>query len=131
MSRRNVQFEELIDYHALRLVVKNFQALGIVDEQTMTMVKNYCEKACPVSTDPTRATVPVTYQFAQGTTSGRLFANGGLSLQSMSHRVRHTLAKNTYSDYDMVNAHPTILSQYCSKHGLWHTPLKTGTDLPR
>lgn len=44
---------------------------------------------------------------------GRLYAERGLSLQSFSKRIRHTLAQDIYYDIDIVNAHPVILAQLC------------------
>ena len=44
---------------------------------------------------------------------GRIYADKGLSLQSFSQRIRHTLACNIYDDVDIVNAHPVLLSHLC------------------
>jgi len=55
----------------------------------------------------------VFYKPGRGLNSGRLYANGGLSLQSIKRRIRHTVAGDLYDDVDMVNAHPTILAQLC------------------
>jgi hypothetical protein len=49
---------------------------------------------------------------------GRLYADGALSLQSFSKRIRNTLARGLYHDIDMVNAHPIILHWLCEKHGI-------------
>lgn len=59
--------------------------------------------------------VDVIYKFAKKCKYGRLFAQGGLSLQSFRREIRHTLAKDLYEDVDMVNAHPVILEQLCRK----------------
>ncbi len=111
-------FVETFDFGALRTIAKNFKELDITDESTQSMLMSYLKKAKPVLTDLNKATVEVRYSFARGAKSGRRFAEGGLSLQSMFWRVRQTIAKQFYSDYDMVNAHPTILLQYCAKKGL-------------
>lgn len=47
---------------------------------------------------------------------GRMFAKGGLSLQSFRKEIRHTLAKDLYIDIDIVNCHPVILKQICNKN---------------
>lgn len=109
---------ETIDYGALRQITANYEALGITDEGTRAMLKGYLKRAKPMLSDTTKATVDVTYNFARGAKSGRRFATGGLSLQSMFWRVRQTIAKDTYDDFDMANAHPTILLQYCAKKGI-------------
>lgn len=46
-------------------------------------------------------------------TMGRLFADGSLSMQSMTREIRHTIAADFYDDVDMVNAHPVILQHFC------------------
>ena len=49
---------------------------------------------------------------------GRLYAEGGLSLQNFKKCIRHSLAKDTYVDIDIVNAHPVLLAQYCQKNNI-------------
>ena len=44
---------------------------------------------------------------------GRYFSTSVLSFQNMSKPLRQTLCSSIYWDVDMVNAFPTILSQYC------------------
>ena len=44
---------------------------------------------------------------------GRVYADGALSLQSFSKKIRNTLARGIYHDIDMVNAHPIILRGIC------------------
>jgi energy-coupling factor transporter ATP-binding protein EcfA2 len=46
---------------------------------------------------------------------GRVYANRSLSLGSIRREVRHTLAKDKYTDIDICNAHPVLLLQLC-KH---------------
>lgn len=52
------------------------------------------------------------YNFASGTDSGRLFVkyNG---IQRLHHKIRGVLCEGIYTDYDMVNAHPSILLYLC------------------
>lgn len=47
---------------------------------------------------------------------GRIYAEGGVSLQTFKRNIRHTLAHNNYYDVDMVNSQPTLISQYCEKN---------------
>ena len=67
--------------------------------------------------------VPVNYYFSD-IGLGRLYAGGGLSLQSFSKKIRHTLAKDDYDDIDMVNAHPVFLVQYCDKNNIEYNLLR-------
>lgn len=46
---------------------------------------------------------------------GRLFACGGLSLQSFAREIRHTIANEHYIDIDIANCHPVIMSHLCQK----------------
>ena len=49
---------------------------------------------------------------------GRFFALHGLSLQSFSKKIRHTLVHKSHIDIDIVNCHPVILLQYCKKQNI-------------
>lgn len=61
--------------------------------------------------------VPVNYFFSD-MGFGRLYAEGSLSLQNFKKEIRHALADDTYTDIDMVNAHPTLIAQYCKKENI-------------
>ena len=50
-------------------------------------------------------------------------AKGGLSLQCLPRKVRHTISGEFYWDIDMVNAHPIILEHFCEKHKIPHQHL--------
>lgn len=62
--------------------------------------------------------VTVNYHYSKTSNMGRLFAEKGLSYQSFSRKIRHTLAVDLYYDIDMVNAAPTTLQQYCKKNNI-------------
>lgn len=55
----------------------------------------------------------VHYRYSGRTTSGRRFSTK--SLQGLSRKIRHTIAKDIYYDLDIANAHPTFLQQLCKK----------------
>jgi hypothetical protein len=44
---------------------------------------------------------------------GRVYADGALSLQGFSKKIRETLGYGIYHDIDMVNCHPVILIGIC------------------
>lgn len=68
--------------------------------------------------------VPVLYAHsAKAKIPGRQFVRNGCGLQSFQKAIRHTIAGDTYRDYDIVNAHPVILDQYCEKNGIGHSYL--------
>ena len=54
----------------------------------------------------------------EGGRSGRYFAEGSQSLQSITRPIRQAICAEYYWDIDMVNAHPVILSQYCAMNGI-------------
>lgn len=56
------------------------------------------------------------YDFSKNSNTGRLFAEGGISLQCMPRLIRNTISAQFYQDIDMVNAHPTIILGLCRKH---------------
>jgi len=49
---------------------------------------------------------------------GRFFALHGLSLQSFSKKIRHTLVHTSHLDIDIINCHPILLLQYCKKQNI-------------
>ena len=86
-------------------------------KQLQTMYNKYRKQA---NKD---GTISVTYrqrgsEARKGGLMGRYFAKGSQSLQNMKRTIRHTICSEIYWDVDMVNAHPTILSQYCRKNGI-------------
>jgi hypothetical protein len=63
--------------------------------------------------------IPVKYLFSKNLIDkGRLYAQYSLSLQNLKKEIRHTLAKDFYYDIDMVNAHPTLILQYCKDNNI-------------
>ena len=60
--------------------------------------------------------VNILYKYAESKTDGRLYANGSLSLQGFCREIRHTIANEYYTDIDIVNCHPVILSHLCVKY---------------
>ena len=65
--------------------------------------------------------ITINYKFAKGKSKGRLFGNhsaSGICLQRIHGPLRMFLTRGIYHDYDMKNAHPTILLNLCKKHKL-------------
>lgn len=60
----------------------------------------------------------VSYSYAAGRCDGRLFADGGLSLQGIPRHIPNAIAHRLYEDVDMVKCHPNLLLQYCQKNGI-------------
>ena len=56
-------------------------------------------------------------QFENDEFIGRLYA-GKFSYQQMHRNLRNFLACDIYTDFDIVNCHPVLLSQLCSVHNI-------------
>lgn len=61
-----------------------------------------------------------TYKTARGMKTGRLYATN--SLQTIPRAIRHTLAKDLYYDFDIVNCHPNIIEQLCTALAITDIP---------
>jgi hypothetical protein len=61
--------------------------------------------------------VAVWYRRSFGAVTGRQWA-ATPSMQGLPRAVHHTIAAGLYRDVDMVNAQPTLLAQYCERHGI-------------
>lgn len=119
-----VVLEEEVDMNALRIIRDNFSevykrlgdefwGINVVtqkyeekDEKTaLTIINELLHSKLKSKT--------VEYHYARRLKSGRRFAKN--SLQGLSRKIRHTIAKAIYYDIDIVNAHPTFLLELC-KH---------------
>jgi hypothetical protein len=60
----------------------------------------------------------VKYVRSEGMSFGRCNPVHALGLFSIRREIRHTLAKNTYTDVDIENCHPAILVQICKKNDI-------------
>lgn len=88
------------------------------------IITQYINKSRPYKKDKDIMQVSVKYKYARNNKAGRQFAENGRSLQSICKAIRHTITNDIYYDIDMVNAHITILEQYCEKHNYKHDELK-------
>lgn len=71
--------------------------------------------------------VKVSYNFTSKTQVhewGRVYADGGVSLQMMKRDIRGYLAYDFGIDVDMVNAHPNILLKVAKDNNCQHTALR-------
>lgn len=62
----------------------------------------------------------VDYDFSKklGREVGRVYPKGSLSLGQLRRKLRGTLTHHLYYDFDMKNAHPTLLVQIFEKNGM-------------
>ena len=96
-----------------------------VDTDARDALRKYLERATAyegprgLSGSSNLSGVPVQYRRTdtaeRAAYGGRRFAVDGVSMQGMRRALRHTLARDLYHDVDVVNAHPTILYQWCAR----------------
>ena len=133
-------FHERVHSDRLRTILANYEILEkrhkdaleperLVEgdvEQEEKDVSKLLEKMVLASRDQGDGTclIPVKYRESKmmreaKTPGGRLYAENGVSLQTVKRWVRNTLCHDLYHDVDMVNAHPTLLLQLLEKwdHG--------------
>lgn len=96
---------EIPDIEKLKCIVNNYDALGL-DPAGKAGLMAYAKKY-------KNGKVAMNYRYARGSSSGRQYAPG---IQPMARAVRHTICEGIYKDYDIKNAHPVLLEQYCTKH---------------
>jgi hypothetical protein len=104
-----VTLYEEVDVEKLKLIIASEDC----PEEFRIQLRKYLAKMSK------NGKIPVTYWHSKDLDKiGRVYAQGGLSLQSIKKEIRHALAKGRYWDIDMVNAHPNLLLQYCQKNGI-------------
>jgi phage/plasmid-associated DNA primase len=110
-KKNNKKIEtSLYEKFDINMIKKLISADGI-DEIVRNKLKEYYHKINE------NGYVHVNYSCSD-TDMGRLYAHGGLSLQSFKKYIRHALAKDIYIDIDIVNAHPVLIMQYCEKNDI-------------
>lgn len=57
-----------------------------------------------------------TYKFGKSVNKGRQYVKDGMGVQGLQSDLRAFLTVDEYNDYDMVNAHPTILNYLVKKY---------------
>jgi hypothetical protein len=114
-------FTEIFDRNALTYILDNeeFYTEILGHKEMVINGEKYspfeiCRKYLEMAIGKELNHVVVTYRRVNGT--GRRFAVGGLSLQSMPRLIRGTIAQEHYYDIDMVNAHPTIIKEICKRN---------------
>tara|TARA_R110002153_G_C13309900_1_gene496320 strand:+ start:89 stop:2440 length:2352 start_codon:yes stop_codon:yes gene_type:complete len=55
------------------------------------------------------------YKFGKLEGCGRLYVDGGVGIQSLQNKIKNYLCGEYYYDFDIKNAHPSILLHICNK----------------
>jgi hypothetical protein len=100
---------------ALSYILSNWDSWEFRPETDKTGTRSVLQKYLASSSDDgTRA---VKYKKSVNG-HGRLFAERGMSLQSMVREVRNAIAHPFYVDLDFCNCQPTLLVQKCRQRGI-------------
>jgi len=84
--------------------IKTYNQFKIIKEYCSNMVSNNYK-------------LTTTYKYANLKTYGRIFVEN-MGLQRISSKIRGILCDNMNYDFDMINAHPTILLYLCKLHNI-------------
>lgn len=125
--------EEEVDMKALRIIRDNFSEVykrmgdefWVLNSKTQEYEETDEKTAHTIINELYHSKLKsnkVTYHYTARLKSGRRFAKN--SLQGLSRKLRHTIAKNIYYDIDIVNAHPTFLLELCKKLDFDHPILE-------
>jgi hypothetical protein len=106
-----LQLKEKFNVNKLHYLLQNkddLKDIEFTDGINFESLKTYLESS-------RNGVKTVIYEQKNGT--GRWYAKG-VSMQNMPREIRHTIAKDLYTDVDMVNAHPVILEHLCNVFNL-------------
>jgi len=99
---RSLSDKELTDLLKQNSIDKTGKKIKVTVDY-IKAIKNYLKRIIKYEGD-----VPVKYKYGKECTSGRLFSDG-MALQSIPNNIRDCIRDDAYIDYDMINAHPSIL----------------------
>lgn len=129
-----MSLEEKIDLNALRIIRDNFPKIwseqlnrssfkmmslqGVYAEtdydSAFTIVNTYYSQKVKTN--------KIDYRYNSKTKEGRRYSKT-MSLQLISRKIRHAIAKNIYYDIDVNACHPTFTQQLCKKYKSHHPNL--------
>jgi len=121
INNNQITLKEHVDPRVVAYLITEFDNLGMIfDEEytrsaQLTILRNYLRKIENNPNKPNDGIVTTTYQpFQLGARDGRL--QGKNCWQGMKKELRHTMASPNYYDIDIKNAHPVMLSFWCSQN---------------
>lgn len=105
-STMDVTYEEKINVNALNDIIQN---ADIKEETRLQLIL--------LRAQTSETGINVVWYRRTGGSKGRRFA-GCVSLQGVPSEIRAKIIDGAYTDLDMANAHPTLLSAFANKLGL-------------
>jgi len=133
LSLHNVQhnmkkvYEEQVDLSKLHYIIANAEKynLGasyvngslVAGDGQLKLLKEYAERAVEKKGTPKGQAVVLTEYF-QKNYHGRQYVTIKVGLQNLARPIRHTICKGILRDFDIDNAHPTFLQDYCTRNNI-------------
>ena len=121
LLRKKHTFTEKIDMLMLKTLIDNYNpdTMGLMynrhsntrasKDASLTILKSMYNNRLETN--------EILYKQAKSSPQGRFFSETP-SLQGISRKIRHTIAKDIYYDIDIKNCHPVILVWYCESRGI-------------
>lgn len=107
---------EKFDRDVLEYILKYeeyFKTIIKIDDESKYDPFDICKKYLLKASGKNKNLVNVHYYKKYN--RGRMFADNKLSLQCIPREIRGSIASSIYYDIDMINAHPSIVFNLCSK----------------
>ena len=112
-----MELKEIFDARKLKLIIDNWEFIqfqeGNDKYDPIQICKKYLEESKQIKSDSNINIINVEYTQKS---NGRLYANYGLSLQSLPRIIRNTISNDFYYDIDIANCFPTLLNQWLKKN---------------
>ncbi len=109
-------FREFIDIERINKILsldyKNIFKLSLEESVDIKILLNKLSKKAKKS----KGFIDVKYK--QIKKFGRVYPEKNLSISQINRKIRHSLLQYYYYDFDIVNAQPSILNEYCIKNGI-------------
>lgn len=123
-SDARITLRERVDPVKLQYIADNFTELGAGGNDKTPEKIEKMRRLCMayLTRCDEDGYVTVSYQYARGQHSGRLYVQGG-GLQSMRGTIRNTISHQFYHDFDIANAHPVLIAHYLTQKGIPHPRL--------
>lgn len=125
----SMTLREEVDMTVLRVIRDNFEEVykrmgsecWLLDDKTKEYRQSDFKEAHTIINELYKTkskSNQVKYRYVSHLKSGRRFASN--SLQGISRRIRHTIAKDIYLDVDIRNAHPIFAKELCKRLNFTH-----------
>ena len=140
-NNRNIEIVEFCDIAKLAAIIENYETYPVgasYDHKTRSRIEGKAQiDLLTKYLSKQVKQIPTSYFQSSKVGAGKAYKGSGrytstsMSLQGMARPIRHTILKdyvtpkgNILYDFDMGNAHPTLLYQYCENNDIDASCLK-------